>query len=215
MAALPMAEQSQEISQSLRELGRLWAASSLRPKIAQPVLDRWSSLVGDWAVSSLPLVIRKSGLVRGSVVRHESGRDLIIADNSPAQWAFNKAFGGTVFTVGEIAAFLKQDQVPFTYIAKASEKSRIRYGCTLKAEDNINARGWKLCHIQEIGLRTKTPVERVRIADLIEHFIRFMDPSNHFLVPLAWSGLGEVPEVIESLAATKLKAINDRDRTEQ
>jgi hypothetical protein len=202
MAILPRATQSPEISNSLRELGRAWAISPSRPRIDTKALQAWKDLARAWASSSLPLVIRKSGLARGSVIRHESGRDLVIADNSPAQWAFNRAFGGAVYALADVISLMEMDQIPFTYIAKASEKPLMRYKCTLKAEDNINARGWKLCHIQEIGLGTRTPIERLEIGTLVNHFIRFVDPNNHFLVPLAWGGLGEVPEVIESIAGT-------------
>ena len=42
-------------------------------------------------------------------------------------------------------------------------------------------------------------VEDLPIDTLKEHFCYLLMPSNHFLVPLAWAGLGEVREVIKEI----------------
>jgi hypothetical protein len=60
----------------------------------------------------------------------------------------------------------------------------------------VNNRGWKLGHIDEVGLNTQTPLSEIPIDTLKRHFCDLLKPSNHFLVPLAWAGLGEVPEII-------------------
>ncbi len=79
------------------------------------------------------------------------------------------------------------------------------YGCTLGSGDNVNKRGWKLCHIEDVGLNTKMAIETLSLESLVKHFKLLMAPSNHFLIPLDWGGLGEVPEVIEEIAAVEKK----------
>jgi hypothetical protein len=180
----------------LRNLGREWAAASVRPKISMEIRASWEHLLAEWVNSDLPLVIRKSGGVRGAASVHSSGRELVVADNSLAQWAFGQAFAGRVFTVESIRKLLADDAIPFTFATKSAEKVHMKYKCTLSPKDNVNKCGWKLCHIEEIGLSTRTPLTQVPLGDLVRHFTLLMSPSNHFVVPLGWSGLGEVNEFI-------------------
>jgi hypothetical protein len=70
----------------------------------------------------------------------------------------------------DIRNLLEQDTVPFTFATKASEKSLMVYKRTLGTSDNVNKRGWKLCHIVDIGLNTKEPIETIPLVKLIEHF---------------------------------------------
>jgi len=73
------------------------------------------------------------------------------------------------------------------------------YKCTLSARDNVNKPGWKLCHMQDVGLSTRTPLEQIELRELTIRCRRLLSPSNHFVVPLYWAGLGEVPEFIAEL----------------
>jgi len=79
------------------------------------------------------------------------------------------------------------------------------YKCTLSSGDNVNKRGWKLCHIEDVGLKTKIAINTLSLEILMKHFKLLMAPSNHFLIPLDWGGLGEVPEVIDEIAAIEKK----------
>ncbi|MFN0138722.1 MAG: hypothetical protein ACKVQW_01380 [Pyrinomonadaceae bacterium] len=188
-----------ELQEVLRDLGRQWARASHRPRVPTDVLLHWDELVQSWADSDLPLVIRKSSLIRGTTIPHVSGRELIVADNSPAHWAFSKAYGGKVPNLIEIRKLIDEDAIPFTYATKASEKIHMRYKRTLAARDNVNKCGWKLCHIEPVGLSSREPLANFSLEKLLTHFKALMSPSNHFLVPLRWAGLGEVPEVIEEI----------------
>jgi hypothetical protein len=75
----------------------------------------------------------------------------------------------------------------------------MKYSGTLTAADSLNNRGWKLCHIEGVGLRSPTLLEDFPIDRLVAHFKLLLKPSNHFLVPLSWAGLGELPEVIDEI----------------
>ena len=205
MIQLPLSERDSEFSAKLRELGEAWACSAFRPRLSDATKAHWNSLINEWAASDLPVAIRKSGDVRGSVIKHNSGREIIIADNSPAQWSFSQAFKGQCFSLMDIHNLLENDAIPFTFATKSSEKSRMLYKRTLGISDNVNKRGWKLCHIVNIGLNTKEPIQTIPLVKLIEHFKLLMAPSNHFLIPLEWGGLGEVPEIIEEIAIFERK----------
>jgi len=85
-------------------------------------------------------------------------------------------------------------------IAKACDKAQMRFKCTLDSANNVNKLGWKLCHIEPVGLKAKGQLENLEIQDLTRQFCRLLKPSNHFLVPLEWAGLGEMPEIIEEIS---------------
>jgi hypothetical protein len=203
MSKLPQSQRPAEISKKLYELGRVWAYSEFRPRIPHSIKAYWDALLDEWAESDLPLVIRKGGGIRGSVVKHRSGRPIVIADNSPAQWSFTRAFGGQLYSLADIRTLLDKDSIPFTFATKTTEKSQMIYKCTLSSGDNLNKRGWKLCHIEDVGLKTKSAMETLSLESLVDHFKLLMAPSNHFLIPLDWGGLGEVPEVIKEIAAVE------------
>jgi len=147
----------------------------------------------------MPLIIRKSGGVRGIALLHNSGRELIVADNSPAQWSFAQAYAGRAYDLDDVRQLLAKDAIPFAFATKTAEKSQMKYKRTLSQHDNVNKCGWKLCHIEEIGLATRTPLVELPLDILIRHFMLLLSPSNHFVVPLPWGGLGEVDEFIAEL----------------
>ena len=188
-----------EMGARLTELGRVWAQAPDRPRIPSEVKQSWDQLLSAWIDSDLPLVIRKSAGVRGAEIVHKTGRRLIICDNSPAQWAFARAFSGARYSLSDIRELLAKDSIPFAFATKSAEKHRMTYKCTLSAKDNVNKLGWKLCHMQDVGLSTRTPLEQIELRDLTTHCRLLMSPSNHFVVPLYWAGLGEVPEFIDEL----------------
>jgi len=196
---LPDSSMPDEISQALRRIGAIWAASPVRPRIGFDVKKHWDALVEQWAASDLPLIVRRSG-VRGNPIRHASGRTIILADNSPSQWAFTKAYDGAEFSVEDIRGLLAAERMPFAMVLKGEEKQKSAFKCTLDRLDAVNTYRWKLCHIHEVGLKSRVPTAELPLERLIRHFCLLLRPSNHFLVPMAWSGVGEVPEVIAEIA---------------
>ncbi len=199
MPILPMSAIPADLSGIVRDVGQGWAVSALRPRLSSDVKARWDLLINHWVDSDLPLVVRRSGGVRGAVVMHSSRRRVVLADNSPAQWAFSRAFAGYAYSVHEIREFLRVDEVPFAYAVKKADRGQMEFHCTLSARDNVNKTGWKLCHIEDVGLRTRARTEDLPIESVEQHFRLLIAPSNHFLVPLAWSGIGELPEVIDEI----------------
>jgi hypothetical protein len=195
---LPAATLSRHLSDLLRQIGAAWAVDASRPRIQAEVLAHWNRLIAAWAESDLPLAIRKSEGARGEVVAHRSGRLLIYTDNSPAQWAFMRAHAGDLYTLDDIARLLDRDEIPFSFATKSAEKTRLTYRRTL-GDDSVNKRGWKLCHVSDVGLGARARISELPLDSLKEHFRKLMSPGNHFLIPLAWGGLGEVDEVIDEI----------------
>ncbi len=75
----------------------------------------------------------------------------------------------------------------------------MNYKRTLTTAESLGSRKWKLCHIESIGLNTKQAIVEIPLDILKKHFQQFLKPSNHFLVPLHWAGMGELIEVREEI----------------
>lgn len=193
----------------LCEVGHQWALSDLRPRISLEMKKHWEGLVRARVESVLPMPIRKSGGVRGGIVVHRDGRKLVFADNSPAQWAFSRAFAECAYSLGDIGRLFEHDEIPFAFAAKNAEKGQMGFKCTLSTTDNVNKHGWKLCHIQEVGLNTRTPIADLPIETLKRHSCYLLMPANHFLIPLVWAGLGEAPEFIEEIRKVEGTSSNE------
>ncbi len=185
------------IGRIVRELGGLWAAAEVCPKINYQSKLAWQQLLNQWlADTSLPLLIRKSSLVRGSEIIHETGRAIIPTDNSPAQWACNLALRNITPTLSEIKNLFEKDELPVAFTHKREEKNKRKYHCMLGAY-TVNKAGWKLCHIRAVGLNGRSLLSSMKIEELEKAFYDLLNPSNYFLLPMQWGGLGEANEFIE------------------
>lgn len=199
MKRLPNSQIPDQLSQAMREAGRQWAISELRPRLDAEIERDWDKLIGEWADSDLPLVIRKDEGMRGEMVSHKTGRRLVFADNSPAQWAFSRAYSSVKYSLPDIEFQFEFDVIPFAFATPKDHKGKMDYKCTLSSKDSVNEYGWKLCHYRAVGLNKKDKAADLPIELLQQHFCSFLMPSNHFLVPKLWGGFGELPEVIEEV----------------
>jgi len=95
------------IDAELHRLAALWAARPMRPRLKPRIAPRWDALILAWSANEqLPLLIRKSktGVARGEVILHQSGRELVPTENSPASWSLMMAYAGEVPTLTTFAA---------------------------------------------------------------------------------------------------------------
>lgn len=191
-----------ELRRYARELSEAWLRSGLRPVVKIGVARAWDELVQGWVNEpTMPLYIRKSQNNRGSLIEHNSGRILIPTDNSVAQWCFALAYERTVPSLQGIRAWQEADGVPIAQALKRAERELATYHCTIgrALDPSLNDSGWKVCHINRVGiLPQRTQIEEIPIDCLKKHFVRLLSPSNMFLVPKAWAGLGELPEMLEA-----------------
>jgi hypothetical protein len=187
------------ISLIIRELGKEWNSAIINPKINQEVISKWDKLIDEWYNAvDIPIIVRKSGGLRGSEIEHKTGRKIIISDNSPAQWVCYQALLGNVPKLDDIRDFLKKDKLPISFAVKKAEKNLIKYKCTL-GKYSINKSGWKLCHKKSVGLNTSNEISQIDILNLKLMFLNLLKPSNFFLLPKVWGGLGESKEFIEEM----------------
>lgn len=184
------------LQKKIRELGKLWKMSDSNPRINADVLFKWEKLIHDWKNDkSLPLIIRKQNGIRGSEISHRSKRKIVIADNSFPQWVYYNILNGNTYSIKEIKDLLRKDEIPMSFAIKKIEKEKIKYKRTV-GNYCINKKGWKLCHIEPVGLKTKIAIEEIDIHELENHFIKLANPRNMFLLPLEIGALGEIPEFI-------------------
>lgn len=177
---------------------KILSEKMVKAKTDQACEEWWDTLIKDWIKEKkLPLYIRKFNdkYPRGSEVIHNSGRVLIPCDNGPAHWAFSMCFNDNLLSLPEIANFISSDQIPIAFALKGKEKSS-KYIFTKHEIDNPNNKGWKIAHIEPVGLKTRKPLEEIEIKKIETHFFHFMNPKNMFLFPLKYAGLAEVEEVI-------------------
>lgn len=66
-----------------------------------------------------------------------------------------------------------------------------------------NFRSLRDTDIESVGLRTRTNVSEISMERLIAQFRYLMTPSNMLLVPLQWSGLGEIDAVKNAIAESQ------------
>jgi len=190
----------------LTKLAGFWARHAICPRMDKRTSHHWDELVSTWSTDpKLPLLIRKKerGVARGEIIRHESGRELVLTDNSPASWSYMLAFAKEKPSIEDIRGFLKRDEIPVSMVVDGEMNARSRYRCSLVAGLNPNKLGWKVCHIQKVGLGRRRTVKQRPILDLQLHFRAFLAPSNMFLVPKILGGLGELPQLIEAMAHTR------------
>lgn len=181
----------------IHKLGLIWAGSDGCPRVAVEVVKSWNNLLNEWlSDDSLPLLVRKSSLVRGSEIKHKCGRMIIPTDNSPAQWACSLSLQGRIPTITDIHNGFDKDEIPVSFAHIRNEFDKRKYHCTLGAH-SINKDRWKLCHITPVGQKSRTPLETIDIEILKRSFFDLLSPENYFLLPIKWGGLGETQEFID------------------
>jgi hypothetical protein len=188
-----------ELDEAARMIATTWATSELRPRVAPAMQDAWEVLIKQWVEScEVPLFVRKHQNNRGARIKHQSGRVVVPADNGPAHWAISLALEGICPTLDEIRRLISEGRIPVAMIVKKVEVATFSFQQGLPPL-GVNKAGWKVCHIERVALGSRTPLEDVPITALEKHFVRFLSPMNMFLVPLAYSCIGELPQMTQAI----------------
>jgi hypothetical protein len=193
------AQPPSSIREGLAASATAWALDPLRPRIQPSVLAKWEVLLSEWTDdSNLPLFIRKFKDNRGHRITHGSGRVLVPTDNSPAHWSISLAFDGRCPSLGEVMTMLENDEIPVAMAISRAEKDGARYRCTRQTLSGPNELGWKVAHIEDVGLGYTGVLRDVALPVLAAHHKRFLSPTNIFLVPKEYAGVAETPEFIRA-----------------
>jgi hypothetical protein len=182
------------ITKVLDKLADEWATSAIRPKLDKEVTKNWDNLIKSWTNDeTLPLFIRRPNLGRGSVIKHETGRDLVPVDNTPAHWVFNMADEYGHMTIEELFNKVNDRDVPVAMVLSIEERRNNLFK-TGNPRIMLSSKGWQVCHKKPVKLGPNGDVKNIPINILKEHFVRLMIPSNIFLVPKQLGALGELPQ---------------------
>lgn len=194
-------ELPENILQAAQRLAAAYWDSPIRPKLSEDVIQHWDSLIDAWADDvTLPLFIRKQSADIGSILQHGASlRPLAPCDNSPAHWVVITAFStGRRFSLAEIKAAIEKHAIPVTMaMSKADIVASAMKGVLAKTKGfNASDYGWKVDHVDDVGLKQRLRIQEMPIGDLKDHFKRMMKPSNIVLVPSVLKGLGDMPAFI-------------------
>ena len=184
--------------------------------VEKSVRSRWQHLLHEWELEEdIPLLVRKASKERGSVVIHESGRKLVRCDNSPAQWGCWLAVAGRTPSIAQVREWFERDEIPVAMAFEREERKKAQYRCPL-GKYSVNERGWKLCHVEPVGMRVRVPLQRIPIEQVHAAFRNLLDPANYFLLAKSLGGLGEVQAfqqgVLRSGAGTDKRTVRPRDQ---
>lgn len=183
----------------IKILGRKWKKSPKNICINKEQIKKWDELIEEWSEDeSVPLVIRKSGNNRGKEIKHKkTGRTIIMTDNSFSHWIFYQVRNEKICPkLINIKNLLYKDEIPFVFIIPKKDKNKYDRKTPL-GKYAISREGFKLCHIEPVGIQKRENVKEMNIDILKEHFKKLAKPSNMFVVPSVLGGLGEIKEFIE------------------
>lgn len=187
-----------EIDRHLIEVAKKWRDCEARPCIPNSVLKHWDQLVEYWLNDdTLPIYIRRASKGRGTAIQHRQGRMIHLCDNTPANWSFAMAYQGFTWTWAEMKVTIQQNGIPLAFAIPKNEREGIIITGSKRSNLDVNKKGWKVCHIEPVGLEIRGEISDMPLEYLEERFRRLISPSNMFLVPKRFSGLGELPQVIE------------------
>ena len=183
----------QQLRQSLTEAGLILQIPAVKA-------NAWDRVIEEWAArEDLELIIRRSNHPDMCMrVQHETGRNLVPSDNSPAQWMVMQCFDDNIApSIDYISQHIHE--IPMTMRMSRAEAESCNFPARLDdlPHAGLAGEGWYLAHIQGVGLGRVGPIENVDISVLQEHFLKLMKPSNMFLIQKKIWGLAEIDTFLE------------------
>ena len=184
-----------DIREKIREIGRLWRMSEHNPRINIDVLQNWEHVIDEWiADKNMPLIIRKDTKKRGQSFIHPSGREIIVSDNTFAIWVYYCVMNGKTHTLSQIKEMLACNEIPMVFMHSKDIPKNAKYTRPLGA---YSLPEWKLCHIEPVGFNSNKSIEELEIIDIQEHFKKYANPCNMFVLPKEIGDLGEIQIFID------------------
>ena len=184
-----------DIREKIREIGRLWRMSEHNPHIDNDVLQNWEHVIDEWiADKNMPLIIRKDTNKRGQSFIHPSGREIIVSDNTFAIWVYYCVMNGKTYTLSQLKEMLSCNEIPMVFM---QTKEILKKGKYIRPLGAYSLPEWKLCHIESVGFNSNKSIEELNINDIQEHFRKYANPDNMFVLPKEIGDLGEIQIFID------------------
>lgn len=200
------AESEAALDNALQCLGADWYQSPLRPRVDTGICFSWNRLIEDWIASDLPLPVRKSAMARGGCVIHQSGRRLTGADNTIANWVMDCAIRQKTPDLDEVGRMFAEAEMPLAMVLKTAERSLALYTRRgLRRALGPNAYGWKVCHLDRVGLGFSFDPVSASLESIAAHVRKLLSPDNMMLLPLKLGGMGEVPAFLKGFCVERDK----------
>ena len=171
------------------------APPNLKINIDNDVLQNWEHVIDEWiADNNMPLIIRKNTNKRGQSFIHPSGREVIVSDNTFAIWVYYCVMNGKIYTLSQLKEMLSCNEIPMVFMQTKDILKNAKYtrplGAYLLPE-------WKLCHIEPVGFNSNKSIEELDIRDIQNHFRKYANPCNMFVLPKEIGDLGEIQIFID------------------
>jgi len=184
-----------QIQASLRKMRADLDFDGLIRRIPAARAAEWDAVVDEWAMSDLPLIVRRGGHPEMCMkIRHRDGRTLVTADNSPAHWILMQCFSENIASLDFVRSRI--DYIPMTMRMSKKEAATCDFKIRLDELLHPGRSGWYVAHIEGVGLGKIGPLEDAPIERLRDHFKKLMRPSNMLLIASCISGLAEIDTFI-------------------
>ena len=161
-----------------------------------------TEVINDWVdAKDMPLIVRKDIKFRGQSFIHPTGREIIVSDNTFAIWVYGQVMKQHTPTLKEIKEMLQNNMIPMLFMRTKDGKQKAKYSKPLGTDA---LQGWKLCHIEPIGFNSSKSINEIDIHSIEEHFRKYANPYNMFVLPKEIGDLGEIQVFIDEQRRKKI-----------
>lgn len=97
-------------------------------------------------------------------------------------------------TLTEVKEMLQNNMIPMVFMQTKDVKQKAKYSKPLGTDA---LQEWKLCHIEPIGFNSSKSINEIDINSIEEHFRKYANPYNMFVLPKEIGDLGEIQVFID------------------
>lgn len=155
------------------------------------IINNWELILNQWMnVSHLPLFVRQPSKIRGSDIKHVSGRSIIITDNTPAHWVYKTfVFDNKPVTLTLVEEAMNSKSLPLAMMRKRTELDFLHKTQIASKDFRLGNVDWKISHIKGVALPRTL---KLQLQEYQKHHYRFLSLGNMYLIRKEYSGLAEV-----------------------
>ena len=101
---------------------------------------------------------------------------------------------GKTYKLSQLKEMLSSNEIPMVFMRT---KDILEKGKYTKPLGTYSLPEWKLCHIEPVGFNSNKSIEELDIKDIQEHFRKYANPNNMFVLPKEIGDLGEIQIFID------------------